>query len=215
MKYIIILLGVVLSSYNLYAQTKLEKKDLEELKSRLEGNYDNNDQSKNDLSFPNAALHITEISLKGKHPEGYWLYVEQGQVSGAEIPERQYVLNLRKGDKTSLILDLYELNEPMRYAGGWTDKSVFAKLRLDSLTERKGCSITLTKNELGNFSGTTMGTDCRAVEDSTQYLIISFNIYNGMLVLSERRFDLSGKEISGAVKEPYKFRKWMTARRED
>jgi len=210
---LLLFLAASLIGIHATAQVQLNKNDLEELKNRLVGNFDTEEQSKNDVTYHNIHLHMREIELKGKQPDGYWLYVEQAMASATDKPYRQRIYHLYKKDKETLISQVYELNEPLRFAGAWNDPSLLKNLRYDSLIERTGCGIVLHKDDAGNFFGSTQGKECVSSLRGAAYASCEVVIYTNMLVSWDRGFDSNDKQVWGAEKGGYRFRKWTTPRK--
>ncbi|HRO42550.1 MAG TPA: chromophore lyase CpcT/CpeT [Flavipsychrobacter sp.] len=209
----LIVFAAMLAGFCSYAQTPLTKNDLEELKNRLEGNFDTEEQSKNDISYQNRALRMKEIDLKGRQPDGYWLYVEEAPASSTEIPIRQFVTRLYKLDKETLAADIYTMSEPLRFAGAWHSPNLLKKLTLDSLNENKGCTILIHKDADGNFFGKTNGKECMQEVNGAAYFTSELAIYQNMLIVWDKGWSREDKQIAGAEKAGYRFRKWTTPRR--
>ena len=212
MKYRTLLTVLLFTGFISAAQEQLGKNDAEHLKDRLEGYYDNQEQSRFDLSYPNTTLHIKEITLKDKHAEGYWLYIEQSPTSSPDRPDMQQIWHLYKKDKEILVLQPYALNNPLRFTGGWQDASLFKKLRMDSLTERTGCAIYLNKDKNGNFYGGSFGKDC--INGADTYTTTEMSIYPAMLVWWDRAWNKKNdQQMAGPEKAGYRFRKFTNARK--
>jgi len=195
------------------AQVNLNKNDLEEVKNRLEGNFDTGEQSGADLSYRNISLHIKEIGLKGKHPDGYFLYAEEANMDTPDKPYRQRIYHLYKQDKQILVNQIYELDQSEQYAGAWHSPEKLKNLRFSELIERKGCAVFLNKDDQGNYYGGTFGKDCENSAKGAAYATSEMAIYPLMLISWDRGFDKDGKQVWGVTKGGYKFRKWTNPRK--
>lgn len=210
----LLLIVFLFSSVFAGAQQKLTKADLEEVKNRLEGSFDNEEQSKTDNSFKHIKLHTKEISIRGKNKEGgYWLYVEQAMASNQDKPYRQRIYHLYKKDNETLVTKVYELDEPLRFAGAWAKTDKLKKLTRDSLYEKEGCDIYLTKTEDGDFTGGTVGKGCLSTLKGASYATSEITIYSNMLVSWDRGRDEHDNLVWGPEKGGYRFRKFTTPRK--
>jgi len=195
------------------AQEKVTKDDLKNLRDRMEGTFDNQEQAALDDSYHNIVLHIKEIELKGKHPEGVWMYVEQAVASKPSEPYRQRIYHLFRQDNTTLVSKVYELHDPLRFAGAWQEPSRLKDLRLDSLIERSGCAVFLHKDEAGNYYGATEGKGCESTLEGATYASSNITIYPNMIVSWDRGFDSNDTQVWGAEKGGYRFRKFVQLRK--
>lgn len=202
---------LLLLNINAIAQQKFTKEDLEELKNRLEGTFDSHEQSQMDKSYFDIVLHMKEFDLKGKRPDGYWLYVEQAMAEKQDEPYRQRVYRVYR-EKDALVSKVYELNEPLRFTGAWNDVSKLKKLTKDSLIEREGCAIYLNIDNEGNFYGSTPGKECTSSLKGAKYATSEVKIYPNLLISWDRGFDANDQQVWGAEKDGYKLRKFTIAR---
>ncbi len=203
----------LLSGYFLRAQTALDKNDLELLKNMMEGYYDSQEQSGNDLNYQNIQLRIKQFELKGKSPAGYWLYAEYAISSHPDEPYKQRIYHISKENKETISLAEYELKYPLRFTGAWQNTALLKKIRIDSLTEKSGCTVYLSKDEKGIFNGSTTGDSCASLLHNAAYTASHIKVYPAMITIWERGFDKENHQVWGPVTEGYRFRKWTTGRR--
>ena len=225
-----LLLAILLFSFQARAQMRLTKDDLVELKNRLEGNFDSQEQSQLDKNFSNISLHIKEISLNNKtkpnlktktktksvkQSEGIYLYVEQAPMATPEKPSRQCVYFLsRKGDSV-LSCQVFEMKEPNRFAGAWGEPSKLSKLTLDSLVEKPNCILFFYKNDDGNYIGSTRYNGCENNLKGANYATTELSIYPSMIISRVRGFDANDKLVWGNENSGYRYRKFIPLRRKD
>ncbi|MFZ4056823.1 MAG: chromophore lyase CpcT/CpeT [Ferruginibacter sp.] len=201
MKHFWILL--VMCSFSVHAQKKLKKDDLENLKNRMCGSFNSELQSKQDSAFFNIHLHMTRIWPE--QPDGYWLYVEQATASALNKPYRQRIYHVYQQDKKTLVSKVYEMNAPLRFAGGWQHPEIFGELLTDSLIDRLGCAIYLHKNKTGDFYGATPGKECLSTLRGANYATSEVVIKAEELISWDRGWNNADKQVWGAVKGGYHF----------
>jgi hypothetical protein len=102
---------------------------------------------------------------------------------------------------------VYEMKNPMQYAGGWKEETKLSALTNDSLIDRQGCGIFLHKNEVGTFSGSTPGKECLSTLRGAAYATSEVVIYTDKLISWDRGWDKNDKQVWGAVKGGYVFKK--------
>jgi hypothetical protein len=205
MKKITILLLYVLGSMSALAQQGLKDANLEELKTRMTGSFSSELQSKTDSAFFDIRLHMVQIWMQRN--DGFWLYVEQAMSSALSRPYRQRVYHVYQLNDTTILSKVYEMNDPVRFAGRWTTPHTFDVLNTDSLVDRKGCGIYLKKDSQGNFYGSTPGKECLSSLRGAAYATSEVVIEKERLVSWDRGWDKDGKQVWGAVKGGYQFRK--------
>lgn len=185
------------------AQVKLAKDDLQVLQQRMTGLFSSRAQSLEDSSYYDIALHMEPIWPERK--DGYWLYVEQAMARMLEKPYRQRIYHLTRQDKYTLVSKVFELPQPLRFAGAWKNKSLLSAITVDSLIDRQGCAIYLRKDDAGNFSGSTPGKACLSSLRGATYASSEVIIYADRLVSWDRGWDKDDKQVWGATKGGYRF----------
>lgn len=198
-----------------HAQQKVNKADLEELKNRMEGIFDSKEQADADASYYNIVLHIKQIWGTKKNKGGYWLYMEQAVASSPDKPYSQRIFHLMLKDDKTIVSQVYEIHEPLRFAGGWNDMSKLKPLTKDSLIGREGCALYIQKDENGNFHGSTSGKDCGSTLRGAAYSTSEVYIYPNLLISWDRGYDKADKQVWGAEQGGYRFRKFTMSRAEE
>ncbi len=195
------LVGVLLSSF-LFLDNSKKDKDLEKLYNFLKGEYSSENQAKADTAFFHITLAMSPLWEERKGE--YWLYVEQARPPKKPYRQRVYKLVRENGQ---LISYIYTLKNPLRFAGGHKDKSLFKGLMPDSLELRKGCEVFLQKTKFG-FKGETKKQTCASEMGTAKYAISEVTVYKNKLVSWDRGFDKDDKQAWGAVKGGYIFDKF-------
>ncbi len=203
MKQSISLIFAVIISCTAIAQEKVNHRDLLELKSRMEGFFTSELQAKTDTNYYNIHLHMEPIWERSE--DGYWLYVEQAVAAAVNKPYRQRIYHLYRQDDITLVSKVYELQEPLRFAGAYKNTELLKALTKDSLIDRQGCAIYLQKNAEGNFIGSTSAKECLSSLRGASYATSHATIYEDKLVSWDRGWDKDDKQVWGAEKGGYQF----------
>lgn len=74
------------------------------------------------------------------------------------------------------------------------------------LKEKDGCAIWLKATSVG-FAGSTRGDGCKSSLRGASHTTSEVKIAVGQLASWDRGYDANGKQVWGAVKGPYVFRK--------
>ena len=199
---------VLLSASLVCGTTRADDKSEAELKRLagfMAGSFSSKEQAAEDKAFFDVRLHMAPIwtDRKGEH----WLYVEQAMAGALEKPYRQRVYKLvwKDGDPVSVVYTLP--GDALKFAGAWKKPEVLAKLKPTDLTEREGCAIVLKKKTDGNYSGSTVGKGCASDLRGAKYATSEVTITADTLTSWDRGYDGAGKQVWGAVKGPYVFKK--------
>src|SRR5688572_33030777 len=119
----------------------------------MAGEFSSAEQAAADSTFFPVMLRMVPIWKKSK--DGYWLYVEQSIATAQDKPYRQRVYHLSLEDDTTIVIQVYELKNPLQYTGAWNDQTKLKLITRDSLITRQGCGIYLQKQADQSFRGTT------------------------------------------------------------
>lgn len=206
MKYIFIIIILLLSVGVGFAQTKeVKQKDVKKLAALMAGEFSSEEQAKNDSTFFHIKLRMKPIWKNKK--DGFWFYVEQSAAETEDKPYRQRVYHLYRHDETTIVSKVYEMPNPENYVGGWKDENKLKNLNADSLIDRQGCSIFLRRNADETFSGSTPGKKCLSSLRGANYATSEVTIYKDKLVSWDRGWDKDDKQVWGAIKSGYIFKK--------
>lgn len=187
-------------------QDKLHKKDLQKIKQMMSGAFDSRAQAMQD-SANYFEIHLHMEPIWENRDDGFWLYVEQAVASALEKPYRQRIYHVYLSGDTAVISDVYELNKPLRFAGAWKEKNLLRELTSDSLISREGCAIILKKNQDGTFTGKTGNKTCKSTLRGATYASSEVTLSEEQMVSWDRGFNAEDKQVWGAEKGGYIFRK--------
>jgi hypothetical protein len=188
------------------SQQKITNRDLKALYSLMSGFFSSEEQSKQDSAFFDIRLHMKPIwkSRKGE----YWLYVEQAMASVLDKPYRQRVYNLKIENDTTIASLVYSFKgNALAYSGEWKKDKPLEGLQLDSLEARQGCIIYLHKTAANQFDGSTHKSDCSSNLRGASYATSEAHIRKDGMLTWDRGYDNKDKQVWGAVKGGYKFKK--------
>lgn len=171
---------------------------------RLIGSFSSEAQSKADPEFFDVRLHMTPIWTS--RTDGPWLYVEQAMATTLDKPYRQRVYQLIDRGDGSVESFVYELPNPGERIGAWGDPSRFDRDLPESLVPRAGCSIVLRRAGEG-WVGATNERDCESSMRGASYATSQVTLHEDGLDSWDRGFDAEGKQVWGAKKGPYQFRR--------
>ena len=212
MKRILLIAVLTLITGRLSAQVEIndnsEKRgvdDLTLLSSYMQGTFTSEEQSKNDTTYFNIVLRMKRIWTE--RTDGIWLYVEQAVATSESKPYRQRVYRLLRTDDGSIESAVFTIPDAIKYAGEWKKDNPLETLEPADLTQRKNCSVFLTRNDDNTFSGSTRGKGCESELRNAKYATSEVVISNEGLTSWDRGYDEKDKQVWGAVKGGYVFKK--------
>jgi len=175
-----------------------------EVALRLTGSFSSEAQAKEDPDFLDVRLHMAPMWTS--RTDGPWIYVEQAMATALDKPYRQRVYRLvDRGDGTVESL-VHELENPAERVGAWRDPSRFDADSPRSLMLRDGCSIVLER--AGDaWIGATNERDCESSLRGARYATSEVVLLEQGLDTWDRGFDAEGKQVWGATKGAYRFRR--------
>ena len=187
--------------------TQLHKPDdLQLLLSWMTGSFSSQEQALTDTNFVDIRLHM--VPIWPEHRDGKWLYVEQALAENQDRPYRQRVYHLTQVNDSTLQSTVYSFREPLPVAGEWKKDAPLAHVSPDSLVEREGCSIFLTKKSKGNaFVGSTEGKNCVSTLRGAAYATSAVIITEDGLATWDRGFNENGEQVWGSREGGYIFLK--------
>lgn len=177
----------------------------------LVGSYSSAEQAKADKDYREILLHMSRIWPA--RPDGPWLYVEQALASEPNRPYRQRVYQVAvtanpdaaPGTIESRVFELP--GDPLGFAGAWREPGRFDAITVEQLVPREGCSVYLVPNSDGSWSGGTDGTGCSSALRGATYATSEVTLGATELRSWDRGFDKDGKQVWGAEKGAYVFRR--------
>jgi hypothetical protein len=185
------------------AGEKISERDVTILGQWMSGSFDSKFQAESDSDYFEIHLHMKPIWRNKK--DGVWLYVEQAIIGSLEKPYRQRVYHVYKQNDTTIISHVYTLKNPLRFAGEWEKENPLQNLSVDSLEDRKGCSIYLSKTTDGKYVGSTKDKECESNLRGAAYATSKVTITQKLLESWDQGFDYNSKQVWGAIKGGYKF----------
>lgn len=179
--------------------------DVLRLRDMLAGRFDSAEQAKADPeNFFDIRLQM--VVIWPEREDGPWLYVEQAAARAPQRPYRQRIYRLlRRGER--IVSEVYELpGDPLRFAGAATRPEMLGDLAPEQLTHKAGCDVVLSPTGDG-FVGGTIGCDCPSKLAGAAYASSEVHVRADRLETWDRGFDRDGKQVWGAEKGPYVFRR--------
>ena len=200
MRSIFLIIVLTLTS-NSFSQTE---KDLDLLALWMQGSYSSEEQSQNDSDYYNISLEMKKIWTD--KPSGYWFYVEQALAEKKNQPYRQRIYHLVIED--GLIKSkIYLLPNEKVFIGGWKNTELFDNLSPDSLDERIGCEVIITKQDEKTFSGSTVEKNCPSNLRGASYATTEVTISENTLISLDRGYNDKDEQVWGAKDVGYIFKK--------
>ncbi len=203
MKTILTTILLLLNIKLIYAGEKVYDRDVSVLGQWMSGSFDSKLQAETDSDYFEIHLNMKPIWRNKK--DGVWLYVEQAMAGALDKPYRQRVYHVYKENDSTIISQVYTIKNPLRFAGQWKNDNPLQDLSVDSLEDRKGCSIYLTKTSDGKFVGSTKDNECESNLRGAAYATSKVTISSNILESWDQGFDIDAKQVWGATKGGYKF----------
>ena len=182
----------------------------EVLLRRLAGQFSSEAQSRSDPDYLEVRYEAVRIwkQLQGAR----WLYVERSVPGLPAAPYRQTVYRFvddpfKKVDERRFELDAYAIVEPARFAGATSDPARLSAMTPQDLVARPGCSIVLVRGGDDTFTGGTTGRSCPGDAPGVAYVTSEWTVARDGLTRWDRGFDADGRQVWGATKGPYVFRR--------
>ena len=197
----IVLFMVFAPHLKLHAQSD----NLQKLVDYMTGSFNSAEQAKADSSYFEISLHMQPIWTDRK--QGHWLYVEQAASSTPDKPYRQRVYQVEQITKDVFKSNVYLIPEENRFVGGWKDPKIFNAITQKDLQIKTGCAVILQLDKDGNFTGGTEGKDCESNLRGAKYATSRVTVTKDTLISWDQGFDASDKQVWGATKGGYYFKK--------
>ncbi len=187
-------------------------RDVSEATALMTGAFTSYEQSRRDPEYFEIQLHMTPIWPERSSPNVRWLYVEQAMSEALDKPYRQRIYRVTNGSLPSTVVsEVYELPGgpagAARYAGMWRTPEAFALLNASQLSKREGCEVHLRRIGKNVFEGGTEGSLCESKLRGATYATSIVQMNKDGLTTWDQGFDAAGKQVWGAVKGPYEFRR--------
>lgn len=186
------------------------KGSLDQLISYMLGSFSSADQAKADPeNYRDIRLEV--VRIWPDRQDGIWLYVEQAAANSLDKPYRQRVYHLTAlpdGRFCSVILSLK--GDPLVHAGAWKAKEPLQAVKVEDLEPIKGCAVFLAFDGKGRYQGATQGHECENKWRGATYATTEVAITAAEMCSWDRGYDPKDKQIWGAEKGGYIFKKLTT-----
>lgn len=182
----------------------------------MAGSFSSAEQSLVDKDFRDIRLHMTLIWPSRTSDSEKWLYVEQAMAEAQDRPYRQRIYRVtpgtsERGGVGTLVSEVFELpggpEGALMYAGAWQTPDSMETLSPEQLSKRDGCDVVLREVVAGTFEGGTVGKACLSSLRGATYVTSKVRMDATGLVTWDQGFDASDKQVWGAVKSGYEFRR--------
>ena len=200
------LVAVLYCSATLFIAADAEEPRLEHLASWLAGSFSSAEQAAEDEEFFDIRLEMARIWTD--RSDGPWLYIEQATASRLDQPYRQRVYRLVAQEDGAIGSVVYEMPEPLRFAGAAAKDDPLAEISPEDLTEREGCTVVLRWHEDEQaYRGSTVEDHCKSSLRGASYATSSVDVHADRLVSWDQGFSADGAQVWGAVKGGYVFKR--------
>lgn len=176
--------------------------DLNLLMDWMTGYFSSLEQSKSDPDYLEIQLHM--IQIWPERTDGYWIYVEQALAG--HLPYRQRIYHVTQPGNMIFQSQVYNIEEPLRFAGEWENQNPMQSLLFESLIPRDGCEI-IMKKKGDLFIGSTLAEQCGSDLRGSSYATSEVTISANKLESWDRGFDNAHQQVWGAEKGGYVFDK--------
>lgn len=176
--------------------------DLQRLLEFMTGSFSSQAQAVMDTNFLDIRLQM--VRIWPHRTDGYWLYVEQATSARQNKPYRQRVYHLTQRADGLLESAVFVLENPTRFAGEWMKPDPLSGMSPDSVVQRSGCSIVLSR-EGDAFAGSTTGRACPSELRGAAYATSEVRIVRDTLISWDRGWDAQGDQVWGSAHGGYIF----------
>ena len=176
------------------------------LASWMQGSFSSAEQAASDADFFDIRLEMVEIWRQ--RDDGPWLYIEQAAAGRLDQPYRQRVYRLVAMDDGAIGSVVFEMPEPLRFAGAFRGDEPLAELTPSDLTEREGCTVVMrwVENE-SLYRGATLEDRCKSSLRGASYATSEVEVRPDRLETWDRGWAAGGEQVWGAEKAGYVFRR--------
>lgn len=178
--------------------------DVDVLLGYLSGSFNSTEQSRKVKGYFDISLAMVRVWKGDK--KSRWLYVEQAVTKRLSRPYRQRVYQLRQVGPNRFTSTIYKVTIAKQLAGKAHNPKVLIQLKRKHLRLLKGCAIYLTYRG-GKFRGSTKKRECTNRWRGASYATSEVVITPQSLYSWDRGWNSKGKQIWGARKGGYMFRR--------
>lgn len=178
--------------------------NLQQLSVLMEGVFDNERQHKAaSADFLHVVMRICRIWKD--RSDGAWYYVEQHLATLPQKPYRQRVYRLRRGERDTLLSEVYMIPQAQDYIGRCGQEKPLGELRPKDLSLREGCEVYLVKKGQGYYEGTTRNNTCPSNLRGAAFVRSWVSVSRDTFLSWDRGLDSAGVQVWGADERPYVF----------
>lgn len=180
--------------------------ELERIAEWMVGTFDSTAQAAVGNEYKAIVIHSGRIWAN--RIDGPWVYVEHAAIGEEDKPYRQRVCRLNLQENGLLVCEVYSFpSNPMKYVGAWQNDTAFDDVTPKDLAFQNGCTVVLKKVNTTTYKGSTVGQDCANELQGAVYSTAEITLTPDGIDAWDRGFDKQGKQVWGAQKGPYQFRR--------
>lgn len=196
---------LLLTYTNVRSQDKpgFGRPDLDILRDRMTGEFSNDQQVKEDKSYPLMNLRLAQIWRNRK--DGYWIYEEQAEANALRKPVWQRVYHLYLQDGKMLAARIYALPDAAKYAGAADNPALLDKVSAEMLISCNDCVIYFQKDSAGTYTGSTPGRDCYCNVKAAAFGKSEYAWQPEQVLCWNRAWNRAGRQIAGPEKGGYRY----------
>ncbi len=181
--------------------------NLQQLGRIMPGVYSNTNQyNANQEDFYHVVMRLHRIWPD--RDDAIWLYIEQAQFDVQDRPYRQRVYKVYRGERDTLISEVYNLPDPKAAIGKGDDVEFWKEKQPQQLITRTGCAVYLTRKSNALYTGSTRPNTCESSMAGAAYahseVVIGLDVFESL----DQGFDEAGKLMWGSEKGPYSFERY-------
>lgn len=178
---------------------------LEDLVTLMSGSFSSAAQAEEDARFYDIRLQMRRVWPERE--DGYWLYVEQAAAGSLDKPYRQRFYRVYEAEPGWFVSAVYEMDEPLQYAGAHADLSLLGELTPEDLSIKAGCELALSEQEDGSFAGETDWETCPSQLRGASFATSEVTITADRLESWDRGWSAEGEQVWGSEAGAYRFDK--------
>lgn len=188
------------------------KNNLEQLTLIMPGIYTNTKQFNN--SDQNDFYHIIMklYPIWEDRDDAKWFYVEQAQFDAPKSPYRQRVYKIIRGERDTLISNVYTLPEPKEFIGAEGKEEFWKNFTPSILVERKGCAVYLTKKTNSLYTGATKKNTCSSTMAGASFAESEVTIGLDEFTSLDIGYNDKGVQVWGPTKGAYRFEHYIPSK---
>ena len=178
--------------------------NLEQLGRIMLGTYTNTKQyqaNKEDFYHVIMKLH----RIWEDRDDAIWMYIEQAQFDVQDRPYRQRVYKVFRGERDTLISEVYTLPDSKSAIGKGADANFWKDIPPTKLIAREGCAVYLTRKANALYVGSTLPNTCQSSMAGASFAHSTVTIGLDVFESLDQGFDQEGKLMWGSEKGAYSF----------